>query len=88
MAALRTELLELLRRPSPCFIATTAPDGSPQLTQTWVDTDSENILINTVEGDRKAKNVQRDPRVALTITDPDDTHRRCQGSAVTGGMAW
>ncbi|MET7651129.1 MULTISPECIES: TIGR03618 family F420-dependent PPOX class oxidoreductase [unclassified Streptomyces] len=75
MAALPTELLELLRRPSPCFIATTMPDGSPQLTQTWVDTDSEHILINTVEGYRKAKNVQRDPRVALTIADPDDTTR-------------
>ena len=32
-------LLDLLRRPSPCFLATVMPDGSPQLTQTWVTTD-------------------------------------------------
>ena len=64
MTPLPGELLKLLNRPSPCFIATTMPDGSPQLTQTWVDTDGEHILINTVEGYRKTKNVQRDPRVA------------------------
>jgi hypothetical protein len=43
-------LLELLRRPSPCFVATVMPDGSPQLTQTWVSTDGEHILINVVDG--------------------------------------
>jgi hypothetical protein len=26
------------------------PDGSPRLTQTWVDTDGDHVLINTVEG--------------------------------------
>ncbi|MGA5509405.1 pyridoxamine 5'-phosphate oxidase family protein [Streptomyces umbrinus] len=75
MTPLPGELLKLLNRPSPCFIATTMPDGSPQLTQTWVDTDGEHILINTVEGYRKTKNVQRDPRVAVSIADPDDTSR-------------
>ena len=44
------ELLTLLNQASPCFIATTMPDGSPQMTQTWVDTDGEHIVINTVEG--------------------------------------
>lgn len=72
MTELPPRLLALLRRPSPCFIATTMPDGSPQLAQTWVDTDGENILINTVVGFRKVKNVDRDPRVALSVADPDD----------------
>ena len=64
------ELLTLLRRASPCFIATTMPDGSPQMTQTWVDTDGEHILINTVVGYQKTRNVARDPRVALSVVDP------------------
>ena len=64
------ELLALLRLPSICYVATTMPDGSPQLTQTWVDTDGENILVNTVEGFQKARNVERDPRVAVTVSDP------------------
>jgi len=68
-------LLELLRRPSPCFIATVMPDGSPQLTQTWVTTDGDHILINIVDGLQKARNVARDPRVAVNIVDPDNTSR-------------
>jgi PPOX class probable F420-dependent enzyme len=65
-------LLELLRRPSPCFLATVMPDGSPQLTQTWVTTDGANILINVVDGLQKSKNVARDPRVSVNIADPDN----------------
>ena len=68
-------LLDLLRRPSPCFLATLMPDGSPQITQTWVDTDGHDILINTVRGHQKVRNVERDPRVALSVADPDDPSR-------------
>ncbi len=68
-------LLALLRQPSPCFLATTMGDGSPQLTQTWVDTDGRNILINTVQGYQKVRNIHRDPRVALTVSDPADSSR-------------
>ncbi len=62
-------LIALLREPSPCYVATLMPDGSPQMTQTWVDTDGEHVLINTVQGFQKDRNVQRDPRVALNISD-------------------
>ena len=57
-------LLALLHQPSPCFLATLMPDGSPQLTQTWVDTDGEHILINSVAGHQKILNIDRDPRIA------------------------
>ncbi|MFG1928503.1 PPOX class F420-dependent oxidoreductase [Cryptosporangium sp. NPDC048952] len=66
------ELITLLEAPSICLIATTNPDGSPQLTQTWVATDGEHVLINTVEGYRKTRNIERDPRVAVSILDRDD----------------
>ncbi len=68
-------LLDLLRRPSPCFLATLMPDGSPQLTQTWVDTDGHDVLVNTVRGHQKVRNIERDPRVALNVADPDDPSR-------------
>lgn len=67
---LPTALLTLLREPSTCYFATTMPDGSPQITQTWVDTDGKHILINTVEGFQKVRNVGRDPRVAVSVSDP------------------
>ena len=47
MTTLPPALADLLGRPSPCFVATLMPDGRPQLTQTWVDTDGEHVLINT-----------------------------------------
>ena len=62
-------LIALLRQPSPCFLATVMPDGSPQLTQTWVDTDGEHVVINTVQGHQKVKNIERDPRVAVNVCD-------------------
>jgi PPOX class probable F420-dependent enzyme len=56
-------LLDLLRKPSPGFLSTLMADGSPQVTETWVDTDGEHVIINTVVGYVKVRNVERDPRV-------------------------
>lgn len=64
------ELVALLRAPSTCYVATTMPDGSPQMTQTWADTDGANVLINTVQGYQKLRNIDRDPRVAVSVSDP------------------
>jgi PPOX class probable F420-dependent enzyme len=61
--------LDLLRKPSPCFITTLMPDGSPQMTETWVDTDGEHVIINTVQTHLKVKNLERDPRVAVAVCD-------------------
>ena len=68
-------LIALLRQPSPCFLATVMPDGSPQLTQTWVDTDGTHVIINTVQGSQKVRNIERDPRVAVTVSDPSNPSR-------------
>ena len=71
-------LLALLRQPSTCYIATTMADGSPQMTQTWVDTDGENVLINSVQGYVKLRNIARDPRVAIAISARDNPSRYVQ----------
>ena len=84
-------LVELLRLPSPCYLATLMPDGSPQVTQTWVDTDGEHVLINTVQGFQKDKNITRDPRVSLNVSDPANPSRyyevrgRVTASTTEGG---
>ncbi len=72
------ELLALLRAPSTCYIATLMKDGSPQLTQVWVDTDGENVIINTVDSHVKAHNLRRDPRVAITVSSPERPGRYFQ----------
>jgi len=68
--AVLDELMALLRAPSTCYVTTLMPDGAPQLTQTCVDTDGEHILINSVVGYQKLRNIERDPRVAVAVSDP------------------
>jgi PPOX class probable F420-dependent enzyme len=68
---LTKDVVALLRKPSLCFLATSMADGSPQVTQTWGDTDGEHVLINSVQGHVKVENIARDPRVAVAIADPN-----------------
>jgi PPOX class probable F420-dependent enzyme len=74
-AAISPGFRKLLREPAYCQLATVMPDGSPQVTQVWVDTDGEHILINTAEGRQKERNVRRDPRVAVNVVDPANAWR-------------
>ena len=78
MLKLSEDLLAMLRKPSTCYLATTMADGSPQLTQTWVDTDGEHIIINSVQGYVKIKNIALDPRVTVAISMPDNPTRYFQ----------
>ena len=68
--SLPDDLLKVLRSEAICFLTTLMPDGSPQISQTWVGTDGEHILINTVDTHQKTRNIQRDERVAVGIADP------------------
>jgi PPOX class probable F420-dependent enzyme len=78
IAHLPDDLLTMLRQPSICYVATSMNDGSPQLTQTWVDTDGTHVIINTVQGYVKLKNMMRDPRVAVTLSAPQNPSRYFQ----------
>jgi PPOX class probable F420-dependent enzyme len=70
------DVLALLREPSYAQLATVMPDGSPQVTQVWIDTDGEYIIVNTAVGHQKERNVRRDPRVAINLVDPNDQSRQ------------
>ena len=78
MIKLSEDILALLRKPSICYLATSMADGSPQITQTWVDTDGRHVIINSVQGYVKLKNIARDPRVAVAISAPDSPTRYFQ----------
>jgi PPOX class probable F420-dependent enzyme len=69
------DVVELLRKPSICFVTTVMPDGSPQITETWVDTDGKHVVINTVQGFQKVRNVARDDRVAVAVADQHNPSR-------------
>jgi PPOX class probable F420-dependent enzyme len=63
-------LKRLLQEAAYGQLATLMPDGAPQVTQVWLDTDGKHILVNTVATHQKAKNARRDPRVAINVHDP------------------
>jgi PPOX class probable F420-dependent enzyme len=63
-------LQRLLKEASFGQLATLMPDGAPQITQVWLDTDGTHVLVNTVASHQKVKNVRRDPRVAINVHDP------------------
>ena len=64
----------LISRPVLASLATLNPDGSPQITPLWVDLDGDDVVFNTAQGRKKARNLERDSRVAVTVIDPDDQY--------------
>ncbi|MBI4213567.1 MAG: PPOX class F420-dependent oxidoreductase [Chloroflexi bacterium] len=69
--------VKLLQERHLAIISTLMRDGSPQATPVWVDVepDGSHILINTAEGRIKTNNVDRDPRVAVTVVDAQNFQR-------------
>ena len=65
---------QLIARPVLASLTTLNADGSPQITPLWIDTDGDDLLFNTAEGRIKARNLHRDPRVAVSVIDPDDPY--------------
>ncbi len=56
-------------------LATLMPDGRPQVTPIWFDYDGESVIFNSARGRVKDLNVRRDPRVTITVMDPDNPYR-------------
>ena len=55
-------------------LTTLDPDGSPQASAMWIMRDGDMIMFNTAAGRRKHRNLENDPRVAVSISPPDDTY--------------
>ena len=69
MSKLTESAKKMLEGKNFVYIATVNPDGTPQVTPTWVDHDGNYVLINTAIGRVKHRNVKKNPHVALAITD-------------------
>ena len=53
-------------------LASTLPDGAPHAVPVWIGTHGDHVAILTGPGSRKARNLRRDPRVALSLTPTDN----------------
>ena len=69
---------DLINGPYNAALSTLMPDGQPQTTPVWCNCRGDVILINTMKGFRKEKNMRRDPRVTLLAYDPKDPLRNVE----------
>ena len=53
-------------------LATLLPDGAPHAVPIWIGTHGEHVLFLTGPDSRKARNLRRDPRVAISLTPTDN----------------
>lgn len=76
-AAIPPDFRDIFRAESFAHVATLDADGHPHATPVWVDYDDEqgHVLVNTVRGRHKERNVAADPRVALSVLDPQNPYR-------------
>ena len=65
--ALDADLKALATGKNFAALTTLMPDGQPQTQVMWVDADAEHVLINTEKGRQKYRNVEREPRVTVTV---------------------
>ena len=69
------EIKGILDRRVFVHVSTLNPDGSPQSSVVWAERNGNLIRFSTTEGRIKARNLDRDHRVAISFTDPDDSYQ-------------
>jgi PPOX class probable F420-dependent enzyme len=66
---------DLLDKPVFAHLATVRPDGSPQSSVMWFAWDGDRIRMTHTKTRQKFRNLANEPRVAISITDPEDGYR-------------
>jgi PPOX class probable F420-dependent enzyme len=75
---LSEEVVELLDGPNFGHVASVLPDGGPHSVPVWVGREEDRIVFFTQSGSRKARNLERDPRVAISLVDGRNPYRTAQ----------
>lgn len=74
-AAIPEKYRDLFDKPAFGVLATLMPGGQPQVTPVWVDLQDGHVVVNSAKGRQKDKNIARDPRVTITVIDPQNPYR-------------
>jgi|SRR3954471_6246087 len=75
MAELPPEVRELFDGPNYAHVATLMPDGSPHSVTVWAGVEGDRVVFFTQQQSRKARNIDADPRVAISVADRDNPYR-------------
>jgi PPOX class probable F420-dependent enzyme len=73
MSSISAEAREVLGGKATAHVATVLPDGSPHSVPVWIGTHGNHVAFFTGPDSRKARNLRRDPRVAVSLTPPDNS---------------
>ena len=88
--ALDDDVIRLAQGPNLATVVTLMPGGQPQALLTWIDTDGDELLVNTEPQRQRARNVARDPRITVLIHSADNpwdwAEVRGHVSGTTGGQ--
>lgn len=68
---LSERLQSLLANKAYGHVVTRYSDGSPQISMVWMDVEGNDVLFNTAEGRVKPRNLRLDPRIIISVQDPD-----------------
>ena len=74
-APVPADFADLLERPLYAHLATVRPDGQPQSSVMWFDWDGTKLRITHTKNRQKFANLQHEPRVSFSVTDPDNPLR-------------
>lgn len=66
---------DLLQSKALAHVATIGPDGEPQNNPVWFGTEGDYIVFSQTTGRQKYRNVGRNPKIALSIVDPENDYR-------------
>jgi PPOX class probable F420-dependent enzyme len=69
---------ELLKGKNFCTVSTLRPDGTVQAVPVWVDVEDGMPVLNTAEGRAWPRNLERDPRLTLTVPDWENPYEYLQ----------
>lgn len=72
--SLNDRIRNVLDRKNFASVATLNPDGAPQASIVWVLRDGDAVLFSVTSKRQKARNLERDPRVSLTIFDLENPY--------------
>jgi PPOX class probable F420-dependent enzyme len=78
MTTLPDDVRALFDGPNYAHLATVLPSGAPHSVPVWTGMDGEYVVFFTQPQSRKARNLERDPRVAFSITDHEHPYRMAQ----------
>ena len=87
MAGLPDSAREVVESGALAHLATLNPDGSPQLSCVWVGLDGDEIVCGHLPRNRKVRNIERDPRVVLSIEAEGMSHGALKHYLIVYGNA-